>query len=231
MPVPRRPTTARSMVACALLLSLAGGCAASESAQPTTALATPRPLPTSPPPRTPPPVDIREPRPTQRPPADRHAARPPTGEPVRVVVTTMGGKALVDSRLIPQALDGEGSLAPPPGVVGWYDEPGWPRPGFPGAAILAGHINTRKNGPDTFAHLPEVRPGATARVSYSSGDTVEFVVTRSQAVPKRKTPLDDTIWDPDNPRPLLRLITCDPTTPVRSGHYVGNWVVWAVPTS
>ena len=54
-------------------------------------------------------------------------------------------------------------------------------------------------------------------------------MTRSAAVPKKQTPKDDTIWDAGNPRPLLRLITCDPTTPVKGGHYVGNWVVWAVP--
>ena len=56
---------------------------------------------------------------------------------------------------------------------------------------------------------------------------MQFVVTRSAAVPKKATPKDDTIWDAGNPRPLLRLITCDPTTPVKGGHYVGNWVVWA----
>ena len=66
-----------------------------------------------------------------------------------------------------------------------------------------------------------------SRCSYSSGDEVEFVVTRSKAVPKKQTPKDDSIWDATNRRPLLRLITCDPTTPVKGGHYVGNWVLWA----
>jgi hypothetical protein len=144
-----------------------------------------------------------------------------------VVVTTRRGGQLVDAKIVPSGLDDSGILAPPAGVVGWYDEPGWPKPGFPGAAILAGHINTRRYGPDTFARLPEVRPGALVRVRYSSGDEVEFVVTKSAAVPKQQTPQDDSIWDAGNPRPLLRLITCDPTTPVKGGHYVGNWVVWA----
>ena len=30
-----------------------------------------------------------------------------------------------------------------------------------------------------------------------------------------------------NPNPVLRLITCDPETPINQGHYEGNWVVWA----
>ncbi len=142
---------------------------------------------------------------------------------------SLGGDELVDAPLIPAGLDDEGILAPPAGVAGWYDEKGWPKPGFPGASILAGHINTRKYGPDTFARLPEVRPGAVITVRYSSGDEVEFVATRSKAVPKKQTPKDDSIWDAGNPRPLLRLITCDPTTPIKGGHYVGNWVVWASP--
>ena len=153
----------------------------------------------------------------------------PKGHPRDVVVTSRDGVRLVDAGLIGAGLDDRGILAPPAGVAGWYDEKGWPKPGFPGAAILAGHINTRATGPDTFARLPEVRPGARVTVRYSSGDEVEFVVTRSKAVPKKQTPKDDSIWDAENPRPLLRLITCDPTTPVRGGHYVGNWVVWAAP--
>lgn len=40
-------------------------------------------------------------------------------------------------------------------------------------------------------------------------------------------PKEDTIWDSADPHPLLRLITCDPNTPLNGGHYVGNWVVWA----
>jgi hypothetical protein len=153
----------------------------------------------------------------------------PRGTPSRVLVTTPRADPLVDATIVPTRLDSSGILAPPPGVVGWYDEPGWPKPGFPGASILAGHINTRRYGPDTFARLPEVRRGALIKVRYSSGDEVEFVVTRSAAVSKVQTPQDDTIWDAGNPRPLLRLITCDPATPVEDGHFVGNWVVWAAP--
>jgi hypothetical protein len=161
------------------------------------------------------------------PPTARISQGRPSGDPQRVIVTSSRGHLLVDATLVRTRLDRQGILAPPPGVAGWYAESGWPKPGFPGASILAGHINTRRNGPDTFARLPEVRPGAVVTVRYSSGDEVDFVVTRSQALPKTQTPEDDTIWDAANPRPLLRLITCDPATPVRGGHYLGNWVVWA----
>jgi hypothetical protein len=194
---------------------------------------TPTPQPT---PRVPSATPVRPPTaapkptaPARVPPTARPASHRPTGSPEHVVVTSASGTRLVDARLVPTGLDPRGVLAPPAGVAGWYDEPGWPEPGWPGAAILAGHINTRRNGPDTFARLPEVGRGAVVTVGYSSGDEVDFVVTRSKAVPKTQTPRDDTIWDAANPRPLLRLITCDPTTPIRGGHYQGNWVVWASP--
>ena len=205
-------------------LALLGACAAEPASTPTP---TPTPSTVSTPSAT---VTTASPSPTTSPRAAPPAARDlPSGAPKRVVVTGLGGEELVDAELIPAGLDDEGILAPPPGVAGWYDEEGWPAPGFPGTSILAGHINTRKYGPDTFARLPEVRPGSVVTVRYSSGDEVEFVVTRSKAVPKAQTPKDDSIWDADNPRRLLRLITCDPTTPVKGGHYVGNWVVWASP--
>lgn len=153
----------------------------------------------------------------------------PDGKPQRVVVVSGGGRVLVDATLVPDRLDADGVLAPPFGVAGWYAEPGWAKPGWPGAAILAGHINRRSPSLqlDTFGRLPQVRAGDRITVVYSSGDTVTFVATKSRALSKKAVPKDDTIWDAHNPKPILRLITCDPTTPVKGGHYEGNWVVWA----
>lgn len=153
----------------------------------------------------------------------------PTGDPARVVVVSTSGKTLVDASLVPSRLDSEGVLAPPFGVAGWYAEKGWAKPGWPGASILAGHINRRspKIELDTFGHLTKVRSGDKITVVYTSGQSVSFTATKSQALSKTAVPKDDSIWDAANPKPLLRLITCDPTTPVQGGHYKGNWVVWA----
>jgi len=146
-----------------------------------------------------------------------------------VVVVNASGRVLVNASLVPDRLDKDGVLAPPFGVAGWYAEKGWARPGWPGAAILAGHINRRSPNPqlDTFGHLTEVRPGDTITVAYTSGQSVSFTATKSRALSKKAVPRDDSIWDSGNPDPVLRLITCDPTTPVQGGHYEGNWVVWA----
>ncbi|WP_353952673.1 class F sortase [Knoellia sp. S7-12] len=153
----------------------------------------------------------------------------PKGDPKRVVVVSTTGRTLVDADLVPSRLDAKGVLAPPFGVAGWYAEKGWARPGWPGASILAGHINRRSHEIelDTFGHLTKVRSGDKITVVYTSGQTVSFTATKSQALSKKAVPKDDSIWDASNPKPLLRLITCDPTTPVQGGHYKGNWVVWA----
>lgn len=153
------------------------------------------------------------------------AAQAPSGEPTRVQVSS-GGRSIVDASLQATKLDSEKVLAPPFGTAGWYAEPGWPKPGFKGASVLVGHINHGSN-PDVFWNLPTVKIGDIVTVSYGSGRTVKFKITRSEAASKKGVPQDDSIWDWDNPEPVLRLITCDPETPLNGGHYEGNWVVWA----
>ncbi len=213
-----------------VLLAVLAGCAEPPPPPQPTAPAVSAPPSTAPPSRAPVPTPVprgTEPSARNAPPAPVAGGRP--GDPGRVVVTAAAGGVLVDAAVRPQGLDGAGVLAPPPGLVGWYDEPGWPRPGDPGAAVLAGHVGTPSTGPDTFSRLPEARPGDRVTVTYGSGRTERFVVVRSAGLPKEQTPKDDSIWDAGNPRPLLRLITCDPTTPLRTGHYLGNWVLWAEP--
>ena len=151
----------------------------------------------------------------------------PAGTPTRVRVSTAGAD-VVDASLEPTLLKDNGELAPPYGTAGWYAEDGWALPGAKGASILVGHID-HDGQPDVFAQLPSVRPGARVTVTYDSGEDATFAVTLSEAVSKAAVPKDETIWDWDSPTPVLRLITCDPTTPIDDGHYEGNWVVWAEP--
>lgn len=163
---------------------------------------------------------------TTTPPAPSATAAP-AGDPTRVTVTS-GGRTLVDASLQATYLDADDVLAPPFGTAGWYAESGWPKPGQTGASILVGHIN-HGSEPDVFWNLPQVKIGDRVTVTYGSGREVAWRITRSSAASKTEVPQDDTIWDHDNPRPVLRLITCDPTTPLQGGHYEGNWVVWADP--
>ena len=76
--------------------------------------------------------------------------------------------------------------------------------------------------------MPEARPGSSVSVRFSSGDEDDFVVTRSEAVREADAEgrHDLRRRQPTSP---LALITCDPTTQVKGGHYVANWVDWASP--
>lgn len=149
----------------------------------------------------------------------------PSGDPTRVQVDS-DGRSIVDTSLEATTLDSDKVLAPAFGTAGWYAEPGWPKPGHKGASILVGHIN-HGSDPDVFWNLPKVKIGDIVTVTYGSGEEVQFKITKSEAADKKGVPQDDSIWDHDNPEPVLRLITCDPETPLNEGHYEGNWVVWA----
>ncbi len=152
----------------------------------------------------------------------------PQGSPTRVYVFNAAGKTIVNASLQPTYLDSKGVLAPPAGTAGWYAEQGWALPGKTGAAILVGHV-TYNNRPDTFYNLLQVKPGNKIIVAYSSGQQVEFTANASRAVSKAQVPKDGTIWAASSKTPVLRLITCDPNTPIKGGHFEGNWVVWANP--
>ncbi|MDO5502377.1 MAG: class F sortase [Actinomycetia bacterium] len=155
----------------------------------------------------------------------------PAGNPSRVEVHAASGQRLVDASLQGARLDSRGVLSPPGGVAGWYAEPGWAKPGWEGASIIAAHV--RSGGrPDVFWHIPQAVPGDVITVTYDSGQQSQFRITRSTAMDKHDVPKDDSIWDHASPTPKLALITCDPATPARSnGHREGNWVVWAVPVA
>ncbi|MGL4175023.1 MAG: class F sortase, partial [Dermatophilaceae bacterium] len=149
------------VLAAGLAVVLAAGLAGCGDGETRTAL---RPAPSSP---TTTPTPTATPTPT--PSRTFRLTTTPAGDPRRVLVDTADGVPLVDAPVAPERLDDKGVLAPPPGIVGWYAEPGWPKPGYDGASVLAGHVNTRRNGPDTFARLPQARPGATVTVVYDSG--------------------------------------------------------------
>mgnify|MGYP002759360186 CR=1 FL=1 len=152
----------------------------------------------------------------------------PTGSPSRVYVFDSGGRTIVNASLVPTYLDSQNVLAPPGGTAGWYAERGWALPGKRGASILVGHV-TWGGAPDTFYNLLKVVPGNKILVTYTSGDRVSFTATQSRPVSKAAVPKDGTIWAANSPTPVLRLITCDPKTPINGGHFEGNWVVWANP--
>jgi Sortase domain len=145
-----------------------------------------------------------------------------SARPVEVVLPSIG----VAAPLIGLGLMADRRLEVPEdyGVAGWYT--GGPKPGQPGPAVIAGHVDS-KQGPAVFYRLRDLRPGDRIAVRYSDGTAVAFAVERSERHPKQAFPTARVYGRTDGP--ALRLITCGGEFDRGSGHYRDNLVVFARP--
>jgi hypothetical protein len=145
----------------------------------------------------------------------------PRGEPIRVLIPAID----VDADLVPLGLRSDRAMEVPDfGLAGWYAE--GPRPGHPGPAVLAAHVDSRA-GPDVFFRLRELAAGDRVHVLYDSGDRVTFVVTWSERTPKDALPVA-SMWPLTGDR-LLALITCGGAFDSDARSYRDNIVVYTVP--
>ena len=143
----------------------------------------------------------------------------PRGEPTGVTMPEIG----VDATLVPVGLRSDQAMEVPAfGLAGWYAE--GPRPGRPGPSVIVGHVDSY-SGPDVFHRLSELVAGDRVRVVYDSGDSVDFVVLRSERIAKDELPVA-SIWPHTDDR-LLALITCGGTFDRSSRTYEDNIVVYA----
>jgi len=154
------------------------------------------------------------------------AAPKPVAAPVSLTIPLIG----VQTNLMTLGLASNGTLDVPPlsmaSVAGWYT--GSPRPGAIGSAIIVGHIDTTK-GPAVFYRLNTLTRGDKIYVKRSDGTLVEFQVTSVQQYSKDHFPTQAVYGAV--PDPELRLITCDGTFDLATGHYLSNIVVYATEVS
>ncbi|MGH8932451.1 MAG: sortase domain-containing protein [Egibacteraceae bacterium] len=106
-------------------------------------------------------------------------------------------------------------------VPGWF-QPG-PEPGEPGAAVIAGHVDSL-TGPAVFFALSRLRPGDEIAVTGDRG-TVRFSVDKVERYAKSAFPTLD-VYSP-TPAPTLRLITCGGDFDRTLKQYRDNVVVYA----
>jgi LPXTG-site transpeptidase (sortase) family protein len=148
-------------------------------------------------------VDRQEPRPT-------HIRIPAIG---------------VSARVVRLGLARDGTMETP----GDYDDTGWfapgPEPGERGAAVIAGHIDS-KTGPAVFYRLGELHRGDSIRVTVAGGKTIRFMVDGVERWPKAKFPTKRVFGT--TRAATLRLITCSGAFDRATGHYVDNTIVYAV---
>ena len=143
-----------------------------------------------------------------------------TSPPVRVSIPSLK----VTVPVVGLGLQSDGSMQVPDDAktVGWYTKA--PTPGALGPAILAGHVDYRKQ-PGTFAHLTDLRAGDPINVKRADGSLAMFAVTKVERYPKDGFPSDAVYGSIDHAG--LRLITCGGEFDRGAGHYEDNIVVYA----
>jgi sortase (surface protein transpeptidase) len=111
-------------------------------------------------------------------------------------------------------------------AVGWYRF--GPAPGDPaGAAVVAGHVDSKDQGPGALLPLREARVGDRVTVTTADGDTLAYHIVGKETIVKKRLPTERLFARDGSPR--LVLITCGgPFVPELSS-YRDNLVVVAVP--
>lgn len=145
--------------------------------------------------------------------------------PVLVRIPAIG----VDAAIVDVGTGDDGGMEIPADVTtaGWYR---WgPRPGEPGSAVIAGHVDSRTQGRGAFFDLRRLGPGDRVEVVYDDGSSAAFEVTGRDVVAKAVIPVAE-LFTRDGPS-RLTLVTCGGDFDRASGHYRDNVVVVAVPVA
>lgn len=156
----------------------------------------------------------------------------------RLVIPSIGTNAPV----IPEGATGPngGALDIPASVqvVGWWDgiwkSPGGvvnetvAKPGQPGVALLAGHIDSAVQGHGALYRLQQIKTGADITVYGQRGAVTKWKVTRLQVVSKSALP--DSLFVNSGPAQLA-VVSCGGPFDSATGHYLDNVIAWAVPAS
>lgn len=142
-------------------------------------------------------------------------------KPVWVSIPAIGIKK---TTLIHLGLNKNGTLQVPhtTTVAGWFT--GGPRPGAVGAAVIAGHVDS-KTGPGIFFWLRALKPGDKVYVGRADGTMAIFTVTREHMYAKDRFPTKAVYGAV--PDAELRLITCGGIFDRSTGSYLSNVVVFA----
>jgi sortase (surface protein transpeptidase) len=153
------------------------------------------------------------------------AAAPLAGaEPVAVPISLAIPAIGVQAPLVRLGLTVAGALQVPTStrVAGWYA--GGPLPGQTGAAVIAGHVDSRA-GPAVFFRLRLLRPGELVYVRRADGSLAVFRISVVREYAKSQFPTA-AVYGPV-PDAQLRLITCGGTFDQATGHYLSNVIVSA----
>jgi hypothetical protein len=130
----------------------------------------------------------------------------------------------VDTKLIRLFLNPDRTLQVPTDatIAGWYAL--GPRPGEPGAAVIAGHVDSRW-GSAVFYRLGQLASGDVVRIGLADRAELTFRVYAVREFPKSAFPTS-LVYGPTRAQEL-RLVTCGGPFDDQTGHYVDSVVVFA----
>lgn len=141
--------------------------------------------------------------------------------PVRLEIPRLG----VRTSLLSLGKNPDGTLQVP--SIDQVDQAGWYRygaaPGSRGAAVIAGHIDSR-TGPAVFHRLSELRPGDRVAVLRKDKRTAVFQIDRVARVPKSRFPTTEVYGDLAYPG--IRLITCGGSFDRTAHQYTENVIAY-----
>ena len=134
----------------------------------------------------------------------------------------------VDAKIGAIGVEDDGELEVPENVrnVGWYRH--GPAPGEPGATVIAGHVDSREQGPGAFFDLRTLEVGARVSVTDSTGDDHRYDIVARRTYNKASLPTDK-LFSRAGPSQLV-LITCGGAFDNTAGSYRNNVVIYAQPS-
>jgi len=167
-----------------------------------------------------PPSPERDPEPVPRPEPG------PLAAPLQVRIDSIA----VDAPLVRVGLEADGAMEIPDEVaeIGWYDPDGLGvRPGSSGTAVLAGHVDSRRQGRGALYHLRDLRVDQTVEIDLEDGTTQLWRITEIIQYPKDVLPFDELfVWSGP---PRLAVITCGGEFDRTARSYTDNIVAYAEP--
>lgn len=168
-------------------------------------------------------VTAAEPRPATRSARIGDLDRAPAAVPERLRIPSID----VSAPIVAVGVEDDGEMEVPEDVgdVGWYRY--GPAPGEPGAAVVAGHVDSREQGRGAFFDLRRVDVGARVDVTDSAGDVQRFDVVARRTYDKASLPADE-LFSRAGPSQLV-LITCGGDFDRDAGSYRENVVLYAQP--
>lgn len=150
-------------------------------------------------------------------------------EPVVPVVPTHLDipNARVHAEVVPVGVTATNNLDVPPNFIqaGWYQYGA--KPGEKGNAVLDGHVDNGASIDGVFKHLRDLKPGDDIYVTGANGVALTFKVIDSAVYETKKFP-SDSIFNQNDGRALLKIITCHGTYVPSVNTYDHRLVVTAI---